>query len=270
MVTNQGWPDPTEWAKRLHDRLALLGADYIATPWAVADDPGDFSGLNLKQARATEIVLAVAAALHELPLFHKSNGLAALHDVAGALHDVMRGGSPRLFTPACPGTRGGDGVDRNYLKVFVVWAVRFMMEAHGWNETKARKLVAEKFARAGATGRKGKPLSPSTVQGWCDRASPLASNGDDARIHHEVERHMGPLRARLARAPRCLARTRSGTECQSPAVSGRRRCRMHGGNNPGAPIGNRNAWKHGARSAQAIAAARYVRALTRLVSDGSE
>ncbi|MFN2099428.1 hypothetical protein [Altererythrobacter sp. MF3-039] len=31
-------------------------------------------------------------------------------------------------------------------------------------------------------------------------------------------------------------------------MSGRKRCRMHGGTNPGAPKGNRNAWKHGARA----------------------
>ncbi|WP_405051437.1 HGGxSTG domain-containing protein [Sphingomonas sp.] len=58
---------------------------------------------------------------------------------------------------------------------------------------------------------------------------------------------------RLTQSPRCLARTRSGTECQSPAVHGRKRCRMHGGTNPGAPAGNRNAWKHGSRSAETIA-----------------
>ena len=50
---------------------------------------------------------------------------------------------------------------------------------------------------------------------------------------------------RLLAAPRCLAKTRSGGECQSPAVKGKRRCRMHGGTNPGAPKGNRNAFKHG-------------------------
>ena len=55
---------------------------------------------------------------------------------------------------------------------------------------------------------------------------------------------------RMAKAPRCLARTRKGGACQSPAVKGRKRCRMHGGTNPGAPKGNRNAWKHGARSAK--------------------
>ena len=70
---------------------------------------------------------------------------------------------------------------------------------------------------------------------------------------------------RLAKAPRCLARTRSGTECQSPAVNGKRRCRMHGGNNPGAPVGNRNARKHGGFSAKTKAAARYLREIARLL-----
>lgn len=31
----------------------------------------------------------------------------------------------------------------------------------------------------------------------------------------------------MALAPRWLARTRAGTECQSPAVRGKRRCRKH-------------------------------------------
>lgn len=30
------------------------------------------------------------------------------------------------------------------------------------------------------------------------------------------------------------------------------RCRMHGGKSPGAPKGNRNAWKHGRRSKEAV------------------
>ncbi|API60962.1 hypothetical protein BSL82_05375 [Tardibacter chloracetimidivorans] len=70
---------------------------------------------------------------------------------------------------------------------------------------------------------------------------------------------------RLAQARRCLARTRSGTACQSPAVKGRRRCRMHGGKGSGAPECNRNAWKHGGRSAATLSAARYLRELARLL-----
>ncbi|MEZ5709072.1 MAG: HGGxSTG domain-containing protein [Blastomonas sp.] len=73
----------------------------------------------------------------------------------------------------------------------------------------------------------------------------------------------------LANSPRCAAKTRQGCACQSPAVKGRRRCRMHGGTNPGAPKGNRNAYKHGGRTAKAMAAAQYLREIARLVRDGA-
>ena len=55
----------------------------------------------------------------------------------------------------------------------------------------------------------------------------------------------------LAKAVRCGAKTRVGDSCRAPAVRGKKRCRMHGGNKSGAPNGNRNAWKHGDRSAEA-------------------
>lgn len=52
--------------------------------------------------------------------------------------------------------------------------------------------------------------------------------------------------AAMRESPRCGARTRNGTPCQAPAVSGRKRCRMHGGaKGSGAPKGNQNALKHG-------------------------
>jgi uncharacterized protein YjcR len=41
------------------------------------------------------------------------------------------------------------------------------------------------------------------------------------------------------------------------------RCRMHGGTSPGAPKGNRNAWKHGNYSAGEIATRKAIRALIR-------
>src|ERR1043166_8040371 len=53
-------------------------------------------------------------------------------------------------------------------------------------------------------------------------------------------------------APRCLAMTRKGSACQSPAIRGKKRCWMHGGASTGAPKGNRNAWNHGLRSAEAM------------------
>lgn len=44
---------------------------------------------------------------------------------------------------------------------------------------------------------------------------------------------------------RCLAKTRSGGECQKPALLGKNRCQLHGGR-AGAPSGERNGnYKHG-------------------------
>ena len=62
------------------------------------------------------------------------------------------------------------------------------------------------------------------------------------------KRNTAPMLA----SPRCGARTRSGFPCRSPAVSGNKRCRMHGGaRGSGAPRGNKNALKHGAYTKEA-------------------
>ena len=67
-----------------------------------------------------------------------------------------------------------------------------------------------------------------------------------------------------SRAARCGARTRGGKPCQSPAVRGKRRCRMHGGAaGSGAPIGNKNAFRHGHYTAEAIARRRQLSELIR-------
>src|SRR5215203_4911868 len=51
-------------------------------------------------------------------------------------------------------------------------------------------------------------------------------------------RNTGPMLA----SPRCGAKTRSGCSCRSPAVHGKKRCRMHGGaQGSGAPKANQNA-----------------------------
>jgi len=65
-------------------------------------------------------------------------------------------------------------------------------------------------------------------------------------------------------AARCGAKTRKGTPCRSPSVSGKKRCRMHGGaEGSGAPKGNRNALKHGLFTKSAIADRRALRKLLR-------
>jgi hypothetical protein len=63
-------------------------------------------------------------------------------------------------------------------------------------------------------------------------------------------------------SPRCGAKTHSGGACRSPAVHGRKRCRMYGGApESGAPRANRNARKHGRFTRDAIAERRQIQAL---------
>jgi hypothetical protein len=63
---------------------------------------------------------------------------------------------------------------------------------------------------------------------------------------------------------RCGAKTRAGKLYMSPAVSGKKRCRMHGGApGSGAPRGNKNGLKHGRYTGEAIAERRQLRALLR-------
>ena len=63
-------------------------------------------------------------------------------------------------------------------------------------------------------------------------------------------RNTGPMLS----SPRCGAKTRSSKPCRSPAVEGKKRCRMHGGApGSGAPHGNTNAVKHGLYTRDAIA-----------------
>jgi uncharacterized protein YjcR len=71
-------------------------------------------------------------------------------------------------------------------------------------------------------------------------------------------RNTGPMLA----SPRCGAKTRSGDPCRSPAVHGKKRCRMHGGApGSGAPKKNQNALKHGVYKRQAIEERKQVQAL---------
>ena len=71
-------------------------------------------------------------------------------------------------------------------------------------------------------------------------------------------RNTGPMLASL----RCGAETRCRGACRSPAVHGKKRCRMHGGApGSGAPRANRNARKHGLFTGDAVAERRRIQAL---------
>jgi hypothetical protein len=69
----------------------------------------------------------------------------------------------------------------------------------------------------------------------------------------------------LRKAPLCGAKTRTGKSCQSPAVGGKARCRMHGGaDGSGGPRGARNGnYRHGRYTQETEAIKRSVRGLVR-------
>ena len=73
----------------------------------------------------------------------------------------------------------------------------------------------------------------------------------------------------MQNAARCLAKTRRGVPCQAAAMPNGR-CRMHGGPSPGAPKGNRNAFKHGRYSAEFVRLRREVAALIRAMGRNAD
>ena len=66
----------------------------------------------------------------------------------------------------------------------------------------------------------------------------------------------------LRTLPRCNATAKStGRRCGNPAMKGKKVCYIHGGKSKGAPIGNRNALKHGNFTTEAIERRYYLRML---------
>jgi len=71
---------------------------------------------------------------------------------------------------------------------------------------------------------------------------------------------------------RCLTKTRKSTPCQNPVVTGRNRCRMHGGKSagPGTVEGKARSiaahTKHGRRSKAHVAKVRYINAEIRRIT----
>jgi len=83
-------------------------------------------------------------------------------------------------------------------------------------------------------------------------------------VHEQTFVDLKPVHTKLAGERLCGARTRAGTPCMSPAVGGKKRCRMHGGaSGSGAPRGNKNAVKHGRYTRAAIEQRRQLQDLVR-------
>ncbi len=62
---------------------------------------------------------------------------------------------------------------------------------------------------------------------------------------------------------RCGAKTNGGGQCLRIGNRKNGRCRLHGGNSPGAPTGNTNALKHGRYSQEAILKKKFISKILR-------
>ena len=73
----------------------------------------------------------------------------------------------------------------------------------------------------------------------------------------------------VSQPSQCGARTRSGAPCKSVPVTGRRRCRMHGGaDGSGAPKGPKNGnYKHGRYTQDVAATRRWIREAIQTLND---
>lgn len=108
---------------------------------------------------------------------------------------------------------------------------------------------------------------PKSADPHRDRGTNPNSFGQNADINpmQSSSSHWSKGFAALAAAVRCGAKRRAGGSCRSPAMENGR-CRMHGGASPGAPLGNRNALKHGQTTADSLFAKTLMRACIRSAS----
>jgi hypothetical protein len=116
------------------------------------------------------------------------------------------------------------------------------------------RMKPTRMPRANSSARRAAKLLPS--------ARPSSDTFSTTGRGLTKKRRINPVQSKLPMhlSRRCRARTRTGSACPAPAMPNGR-CRMHGGMSPGAPKGNRNAWKHGHYSAEAVASRKILRVL---------
>jgi hypothetical protein len=120
-------------------------------------------------------------------------------------------------------------------------------------------MLTERLDRHRGAGQQSITVKHVTVN--ADNAIVGDVNQAPGEAHRPKSRD-NPMLLDMQSSPRCGAKTRKGSPCQSPAMPNGR-CRMHGGPSPGAPRGNKNALKHGLYTAEAIALRRLLAVIRR-------
>jgi hypothetical protein len=182
--------------------------------------------------------------------------MRSAHHLAGA-EDIARHDSAARAGPAGRHVSGADRGAEPLSQQGRACNHRAERVGRGWRQGHRRQRhaacerdrIGQEPGIRGAEGAEGLALQPTAQFRRCQAGSTGLS---------EHIRNAGPMLA----SPRCGAKTRASGACRSPAVSGRKRCRMHGGaRGSGAPRANQNARKHGLFTREAIAERRQIQAL---------
>ncbi|WP_267381766.1 MULTISPECIES: hypothetical protein [unclassified Sphingomonas] len=164
--------DGVLWAKELREDIDSITADYgrlrRVAETGVDEDGEVHDAIEARAAAtaaATQALIRVVLALDNLPELHGSFRGGPLPDIIAALDDLRRGRLSELFRPH-PQSKGHLSTAADMLKMRAVTSV-LVLERSGASNAEARKIVAKIFADAGHLGKKGAPVSASTLFQWC-------------------------------------------------------------------------------------------------------
>ena len=172
--------DPEEWAGDLLHDLNLLGERYLDARQSI---DGVSKQGELPQTLMAAVVQRVGDSLKAIPAFEGNAGLAALHDLQGALLDLHIGKRPSLFQPLPNVASAKDSLSRQLVKQFGLLAMKVLVSC-GSPELDARVLVARVLSATGHIGRKGAKITQKTVWEWDAAADDKAKAF--LRRHHDA------------------------------------------------------------------------------------
>ena len=154
-TTNPDWPDPTEWANRLHQTLAKRQANYVAE-----------TDILLKRNKAGNMLARVIDALRELPNFKNESVDWPLKDLLIFLSDLDRG---RNHPWSARVNFGGTNITTTATSELKIWvrAVYAVLRANGFKPVEAYRRIAKGLEKSGRTSQKNEPISWRLVQAWC-------------------------------------------------------------------------------------------------------
>jgi hypothetical protein len=192
--------DPEKWARDLHHDLEVLGDKYME---ARQSRDGISNMGELPQTLLAALVQRVAGALAAIPAFEGNPGLAALHDLQGALLDLHLGKRPALFQPLPSPSGAKDSLGRQLVKQYGLLAMKVLVSC-GSSEMEARGLVATVLSATGHVGRKGGKITEKSIWEW-DAAADDKAKAFIARHHNAVVSEVGcDLSRARAWAEACL------------------------------------------------------------------